>query len=92
MKNLHSVNRLLIECDNYLKWNWNIDLNLNFALVNYQENRYKLAEAWKRVSEDFTFITDRTIWGDSIREQCARVSNDLLNENYEKIMEDLKGL
>lgn len=92
MKNLHNINVLLMECDNYLKWNWNIDLQLDFSLINLQVNRYKLAETWKQVSQDFTFIKDETIWGDSIREQCARVSDDLFNENYDKIIKDLKGL
>lgn len=92
MKNLHNINVLLMECNNYLKWNWNIDLQLDFSLINLQINRYKLAETWKQVSQDFTFIKDKTIWGDSIREQCARVSDDLFNENYDKIIKDLKGL
>lgn len=89
--NLKSINQLLIECDNYLKWNWNIDLQLNFALINIQQNRYKLAKQWQRISQDYNLIED-TIWGDSIREQCKQVSEDLFKENYDKIIKDLKGL
>lgn len=84
---INEINKILEECDNYLRWGWDIDLELNFAPININHNRLKLAETWKNLP-----LLEDTKWGHFIKQRCNQVATDLFEENYGRIREDLQGL